>query len=102
MALCVIWTRPAAAELEAIAEYITQDSPSYAATFVQHVFAATRMLARYPEAGRVVPEYGDERVRQWIVHTYRLIYTRRDERLIVLGLIHGARRLPGDLLSRGS
>lgn len=44
-----------------------------------------------------VPEVGDESVRELFVKSYRLIYEIRREHVVILALIHGARRLPTDL-----
>jgi plasmid stabilization system protein ParE len=56
MARSVSWTETAWADLEAIADYIAQDSRFYAAAFVREVREAARSLRTLSERGRVVPE----------------------------------------------
>lgn len=97
MASRIKWTGSAWRELEHAANYIAQDSPRYAAAFVDAVRSAARSLRRFPNRGRVVPEVGDEAVSELFVKSYRLIYETRREHVVILALIHGARRLPTDL-----
>jgi plasmid stabilization system protein ParE len=45
----------------------------------------------------MVPELSDEAVRELFVKSYRLIYEVRDEGVVILAFLHGARRLPSSL-----
>ena len=92
MAREVIWTVPAWRDLEAAAEFIARDSESYAAAFVQEVKDSVTSLTQFAEMGRMVQEFGDQRIRELLVTPYRLIYEVSDDRVLVLALIHGARR----------
>jgi toxin ParE1/3/4 len=49
------------------------------------------------EQGRVVPELDEPTVRELVVGSYRVIYEIDEETVYILGLIHGARDLPGAL-----
>ena len=60
-------------------------------------FDRRALAPQVPQPGRVVPEVGDESVRELFVKSYRLIYEIRREHVVILALIHGARRLPTDL-----
>ncbi len=93
MAREVIWTYPAWEDLAAVADYIARDSENYAATFVQEVNEAAASLADFAERGVVVPEFGDETVRELLVRPYRLVYKLTEDKVIVLTLVHGARRI---------
>lgn len=86
MAREVIWTEPAAAE------YIARDSESYAATFAWDVKAAAESLSEFAERGQVVPEFGDDSIRELLLKPYRLIYRIHPDRVVILALVHGARR----------
>jgi plasmid stabilization system protein ParE len=44
MARRVVWAHSAVSDLEAVAEYIYQDSPAYAASFVNRALEAGRSL----------------------------------------------------------
>jgi len=94
MADRVGWSRRALRDLEGIAEYIAIDSPTYAKSVVKRIVSETRMLAKFPHAGRKVPEYDDENVREVIVYSYRVIYRVLEEGVTIAAIIHGKRRLP--------
>ena len=58
MAARVGWSQRALRDVEAIAEYIAEDSPVYAAVVVRNIIAQTKMLSQFPRCGRKVPEFG--------------------------------------------
>jgi toxin ParE1/3/4 len=89
----VRWTPQAADDLDAIAEFITEDSPHFAGLFVMDVLQTVERLVDFPELGRVVPEIGDKTVRELILGNYRIIYRLRSEAVEILTIHHGARLL---------
>jgi plasmid stabilization system protein ParE len=74
-----------------VAEYIAQDSPHYAATFVREARDAARSLGTFAERGRIVPELNDPAVRQLLVGRYRLMYRVTPATVHVVAFVHGAR-----------
>ena len=93
MAREVEWTDPAWDDLAGIAEYIARDSEYYAATLVQEIKEAAASLAEFAERGQVVPEFGDPSICELLVKSYRLVYRISEKRVVILTLIHGARRV---------
>ena len=93
MARKVEWTDPAWDDLAAIAEYIARDSEYYAAAFVQEIKEAAASLAEFAERGQIVPEFADPSIRELLVKSYRLVYRVSEKRVVILTLIHGARRI---------
>jgi plasmid stabilization system protein ParE len=91
MARKVIWADGAVTDLDAAADYISKDSPAYAASFVLQSLEAARSLGDLPERGRVVPEFKREDIREIFVFSYRLIYRIEELRVSVLAFIHGRR-----------
>jgi len=89
----VDWSPEAVEDLEAIAEYIRRDSPFYARAVVTSIVNLGRELGEFPQMGRVVPELGEEDIRERFVHSYRVIYRVEATRLLILAVIHGRRRL---------
>ena len=89
----VVWSYEAATDLEALAEFISRDSPVYAAAFAREMLDASRSLDRFFTRGRIVPELGNPDIRELLINAYRLIYLIETERVIILGLIHGKRDL---------
>jgi plasmid stabilization system protein ParE len=66
MAHRIVWSKRAAQDLDSITDYIAADSPAYASVVLKSIVNQTRMLARFPQAGRKVPEVDDENIRELI------------------------------------
>jgi toxin ParE1/3/4 len=97
----VIWLRASLDDLEQIGNYIGANSAAYGSTVVKKIYDAAMDLARFPQMGRVVPEWEDAAYRERIVYRYRLIYRLKGaDRIEILSVIHGARLLPEDLRER--
>ena len=93
MAYSVEWAESAIAAVAEQAEYIARDSPSYAATLIAKIEKAANSLFQFPNRGRIVPEYGEEAIRELFVDRYRLIYRVRTTSLLIAAFAHGARDL---------
>jgi toxin ParE1/3/4 len=93
MAYRVVWSPRAIEDLEAIAQYISADSSSYASAVVRTILNSTRKLSSFPFAGRVVPELDDETVREWFAYSYRIIYRVEKDLVIIAAVVHGKRLL---------
>ena len=90
----VHWTQTAQSHLLAIYEYIAQDSPFYATRMVDRLTSRTLQIGTYPLAGRSVPEFERDDIREVIEGRYRLIYRIKPSQVDILAVIHGARLLP--------
>jgi len=93
MAYRVRWSPRAADDLEGIAEYISLDSPAYAKSVVKTVVEITRKFSQLPQAGRIVPEFHDENIREWFAYNYRIIYRLDQNVVIIAAIVHGRRML---------
>ena len=89
----VTWSPEALDDIEAIADYIERDSPVYARAVVQKLLGSARNLDTSPNAGRVVPELGDDTIRERFIYSYRLIYRVRGNTVLVAAVVHGKRML---------
>jgi toxin ParE1/3/4 len=67
------WTNQALADLEAIGNFIARDAPSLAQVFVDNVFEAVKRLEVFPSSGRVVPEIGQEDIREILFGSYQIV-----------------------------
>ena len=90
----VIWTRGAVEDVEAVKAYVARDSVRYATLLAERIVAAVDRLEAFPESGRVVPEVGDESLREVVYGAYRIVYRIQAESVQVVTVHHGA-RLPG-------
>lgn len=89
----VEWSPEATEDLESIAEYIARDSDFYARAVVTEILAASRSITEFPLIGRIVPETGNERIRERFIYSYRLVYRIEAARILVVAVIHGKRLL---------
>jgi toxin ParE1/3/4 len=89
----VRWTPQAADDLDAIAEFISQDSPHHASLLALDVLCAVDRLTQFPKSGRVVPEINNPLVRKIILGSYRIIYRVRPDHVEILTVFHGSRIL---------
>ena len=92
----VVWSQQAQDDLAAIRSYIARDSEHYAQLTIDRLVTAPDRLLTWPRSGRIVPEVGDENLRELIVGPYRIVYRVHPDRLGVVTVFHGARefRLP--------
>jgi toxin ParE1/3/4 len=97
MAYEVVWSPRAVEDVEAIALYISADSTAYAAAVVKKIVDTTRKLTRFPFAGRAVPEFDDENIREQFAYSYRIIYRIREQTVTIAAVIHGKRLLELDI-----
>lgn len=91
--LPVVWSRRTSQDLEAIADYIASDSPTYAGIVVKKVVHQTRALSRFPRSGRKVPEFDNENIRELLVYSYRVIFRLEEREVVIAAVIHGRRML---------
>ena len=100
MDLEVKWSPEATEDLESIAEYIARDSEFYARAVVSEILSVSRKVGEFPLIGRIVPEIGDEGIRERFIYSYRLVYRVEPDRILIVAVIHG-RRLLEDFAERG-
>jgi len=93
MAHRIVWSSRAAQDLDSITEYIAADSPAYAGVVLKNIVNQTRILARFPQAGRKVPEFDYENIRELVVYSYRIIYRLQNDEALIVAVIHGKRVL---------
>lgn len=91
----VVWRPQALHDLEAIEAYYQEVAPDFAPLFVAGAFEAAARLARFPRAGRIVPEVGDAAIRELIYRQYRIIYVVMDNTVEVLTFFPSARQFSG-------
>lgn len=90
----LIWTDQAIDDLNDIGDYIAENSEKYAKLTVKRLYERTEILKQFPRAGRVVPEKGEENLRELIEGNYRIFYEVVSELQInILAVYHSARDL---------
>jgi toxin ParE1/3/4 len=91
----VVWTRKALGDLRGIKDYISRDSTRYAHLQIERIRSAASNLGRFPEIGRIIPEFPDEPWREILTGNYRIIYRQdaKGAQVVVLAVVHGMRLL---------
>jgi toxin ParE1/3/4 len=83
----------AEADLAEAASFIARDSARYAKQFVRDAQSTARTLPRFPQRGRIVPEFERPDLRELIVGRYRMVYVIRADSVEIVTVIDGARDL---------
>ena len=94
----VIWTEPALADLDAIADHIFLENPDAARQLVRRVFDHVDKLADHPRLGSKPDELTGSRYRQISEPPCRVIYRNDGERVFILHVMRSERLLRKDLL----
>ena len=87
----VVWAPQAIDDVEAIRAHVARDSVHYADLLVDRIVSAVSRLGSNPLSGRVVPEVGDESLREVIHGNYRIVYRVRRNIVEIATVFHGAR-----------
>ena len=96
----IVWSEPALADLEAIAEYIALENPTAASELVQRIVGHVGQLAEHPDSGTRVPELRRSRYRQLVEPPCRVFYRYDGQQVIVLHVMRTERLLRKSKLVR--
>ncbi len=94
----LIWTEPALADLEAMADYIALDNPTAARRLVGRVFESVERLERFPNSGKRPPELPRSSYREIVVTPCRVFYRVEDDAVFLLYVMRAERLLRRFLL----
>lgn len=89
----VVWTEPALADLEAIADYIAVENPAAAGGFPKRVFTHVDELTQHPLPGTVVPELEGSRYRQIVEPPCRIFYRYQNPTAFIIHVMRSERLL---------
>jgi plasmid stabilization system protein ParE len=85
----LVWTKEAERWLKGIFDYISADNPRAAEGVVSGIYDRAQSLLTFPESGYRYQDNEDE-VRILLYGHYRIAYKVEGEKVIVLGVFHGA------------
>lgn len=94
--LAVWFTPRALRDLLAIDDFIARDKPAAAARWCERLVDAAAGAGEHPQAGRMVPEFGRDDVREVVRQNDRIVYRILTDRIDVLTIFQGS-RLPDDV-----
>lgn len=80
-------------DLEAIGDYIAEDNPLKALTFIDEIRVQCEKIARAPQAYRVRPELA-QGLRSCALGNYVIFFIATKSHLTVVRVLHGAMDIP--------
>ena len=95
----IVWTTPALADLDAIADYIALENPVAAAELVKRIFLHVEQLTDRPESGSKPLELKRSRYRQIVEPPCRVFYRFDGKKIFVLYVMRTERFLRSSLLA---
>ncbi len=76
-----------------IALYIATDKVGAADKWIDSIFSDVEKLSKFPQSGRIVPEFKKENIRELIHGNYRIIYQVSQSEIEILTVRHGKQLL---------
>jgi addiction module RelE/StbE family toxin len=96
------WTETAKQDLLSIKRYIANDNPTAAKRWIMRLRERARNALHSPLAGRKVPEFSRDDIRELIEGNYRIVYQVFEDRLVVLTVFEGHRLFPEETVDDSS
>lgn len=97
----VRFTPTARAQFLAAVDFIRRDNPSAARRFRRRAETLLRRLVKFPNSGRVIPEFPDLPQREIIVPPYRFFHRTVGSTVWIVAIWHSA-QLPGESNKAGA
>lgn len=86
----VVLTDEALDDLRRIGDYIAQDNPVRALSFVRELLEKAREIGATPQGFAAVPRYAHLSVRRRVHGSYLIFYRVEEDRVSVIHILHGA------------
>ena len=98
----LFWTETARQDLQAIRRDIAADNPAAAKRWVSRLRKRARKTLHSPLAGRKVPEFLRDDIRELIEGNYRIVYQIFEDRLVILTVFEGHQLFPEKKMSNSA
>jgi toxin ParE1/3/4 len=79
----IVWTERASGDIEAIVRYLARRDPNAAGRIGIGIYDRVQILQENPEAGSILDELRAGGWRKLIFRRWKIIYTIRDETIII-------------------
>ena len=87
------WSKRARGDLVCIGLYTARDKPVAARRWTERLHAHAELAAEMPLAGRVVPSFGRNDIREVFLRSYRIVYRVTGYGIFVLTVFDGHKRM---------
>lgn len=96
MDFAVVWTMPAADQLQEVIEYVQRENPAAAQRMADDIAHRIDLLGKFPLSGGIYLRTQRREIREILAGKYRIFYRvrRRLKRVEILAVWHGARKEP--------
>ena len=98
----IVWSEPALADLDAIADYSALENPVAASELVKRIFGHIEQLVNHPESGSRPQELGKSRYRQIVEPPCRVFYRYDGHKVFILHVMRSERLLRKGQLAKRS
>ena len=97
----VVWSLDARLQLKEIHRFIARDSETYAQRVTDEMVERSMQLDKLPYRHRMMPELGEETVREFSIYSYRVIFEiLPDEHIAVIAVVHKRQDIKPDDIHR--
>lgn len=86
----ILFTPSARTQFLSALAYIRCDKPDAALRFRRRAETVLKRLVKFPESGRVIPEFPDLPQREVVIAPYRFFYRVKGQVVWIVGVWHGA------------
>ncbi len=93
------WSRRAQQDLLEIGRFIAKDKRAVARKWVERLRRRARQAAKFPNSGRVVPEYSRPELREILLQNYRIVYQVGEGAVEILTVFEGHLLFPADSIA---
>ena len=91
------WRKAALLEARDIRQLIALDHPRVSREWRQKLERRIEILRRWPRAGRVIPEFGEENLRELIFGSYRIWYLVTKDAVEIMRIWDARREAPTEV-----
>jgi toxin ParE1/3/4 len=95
------WSETSVRNLIAIRQYIAADKPVAAKTLIERLKTKARNAGHSPGSGRIVPEFSDENIREFIEGNYRIVYQVHANHVSIVTVFEAHRLFPTETETKG-
>lgn len=88
------WSETAKNDLIAIRSFIAEDNTTTAQKWIDHLKMKSRNIVHQPLAGRIVPEFAHDDIREIIEKNYRIVYQVDSDYISILTIFESHRLFP--------
>ena len=82
----IIYSKSVKEQLENIKEYIAQDNKKVAIEYLKKIKLKIELLGKYPYLGKVNASMDNEKIREFVVLGYKVIYKINENSLTILAI----------------